>query len=583
MIKDFLRYGIEVEGQSGQVKTVCPKCSHTRSKASEPCLSVNITTGIWNCWHCGWTGCIKKEMRVSYEDFKPINQVKSANTPDGLDWLRQRGISQDTVEKMKVVTAYKTVGGKKQEVIAFAYYVGDKIVNYKFRSVDGKMFNQSVGENKKSIFYNLNNILFTDVAIITEGEIDAMSFYEAGMQNVISVPNGAPNPGESGKKRFDFIGNSYEFIKHIKKFYLAVDNDTNGRILRDELAARLGKGKCMIIEMPSDCKDANDVLMKYGAEALVNIIESAEPYPVDGVFSVYDVKEEIMQYYTQGLPKGYRLGICGKMDDNFMIFPGQLCVITGIPNHGKSPLLDQICVNFAEKYGIGSVMFSPENGKVSIHSMRLVRQYARKNFLPEFAHRMSELELKKAMEFINNHIYFVYPKDNAFTLDKILDNFSYISGKYGVKVFVIDPWNTIEHHIGDGESETTYIAKVLNRLKYFAREHDGIFFVISHPTKMQKNEKTGLHYPPDLYSISGSAHWYNVPDCGMTIYRRYSDRNMIDTKWTELYVNKVKFDFMGRTSMYYLDFEIASQRFKEAKEQNNYGIPSFYDDEDLSF
>ena len=55
----FLDYGIELKKSSGQVKTKCPKCSHDRKKKSDPCLSVNIDEGIWNCHNCGWHGSIK--------------------------------------------------------------------------------------------------------------------------------------------------------------------------------------------------------------------------------------------------------------------------------------------------------------------------------------------------------------------------------------------------------------------------------------------------------------------------------------------------------------------------------------------
>lgn len=561
MLDKFLRYGIEVKSDPDQQKVLCPKCSHTRSKTNEACLSVSISKGVWKCWHCGWSGWVEKEKKRAYDDFPPIKPAKKQKIRTIDEWFKERGISQQTLDKAGVISTQEPVQGITQNVAAFAYYIGDKIVNYKYRTTS-KQFKQTHGRSKRSVFYNINSIMFEDVAIITEGEMDALSFIEAGIDNVISVPNGAPNPGERKGKRFDYIGHSWEFIKHVKLFILAVDNDTNGRLLKDELASRLGKGKCMVVDLPVDCKDANDVLLKYGKKELAAICDQAEPYPVEGVFSLKDVKNDIFQMYDSGMPEGIKLGISDYMDNNLQIYPGQLCVVTGIPNHGKSPFVDQIAMNFAKRQGMRTAMFSPENGKVSIHSIRLVRQFTGRQFLPNYTNRMSRYELEQAMEFVNDHIYFVSPRDNAFTLDHILDNFSYLSGKYGVKMFVIDPWNTIEHHIGQ-ESETTYIGKTLNKLKYFARDHDAVFVIVSHPTKMMRSEKTGLHYPPDMYSISGSANWYNVPDCGITIYRRYENKEMKKTKWTELYVSKVKFDFMGKVAMYKLKFDIDSQSYSE--------------------
>jgi hypothetical protein len=41
---------------SGNTHTTCPECSHTRRKSRDRCLSVNVDTGVWHCWHCGYKG-----------------------------------------------------------------------------------------------------------------------------------------------------------------------------------------------------------------------------------------------------------------------------------------------------------------------------------------------------------------------------------------------------------------------------------------------------------------------------------------------------------------------------------------------
>ena len=49
MNKTFYDHGIDTKGKiSGQVKIPCPKCSHTRKKKYDPCLSVNIDDEVWN-------------------------------------------------------------------------------------------------------------------------------------------------------------------------------------------------------------------------------------------------------------------------------------------------------------------------------------------------------------------------------------------------------------------------------------------------------------------------------------------------------------------------------------------------------
>ena len=52
--------GIKLPRKNGQVKVTCPQCSHTRKPQNkkEPCLSVNIDEGIYNCHNCGWQGSV---------------------------------------------------------------------------------------------------------------------------------------------------------------------------------------------------------------------------------------------------------------------------------------------------------------------------------------------------------------------------------------------------------------------------------------------------------------------------------------------------------------------------------------------
>ena len=59
----WIETGIDIRNVKGsQGKTLCPKCSHTRKKKTDPCLSVNINEGIWNCHNCGWNGSLKQKV-----------------------------------------------------------------------------------------------------------------------------------------------------------------------------------------------------------------------------------------------------------------------------------------------------------------------------------------------------------------------------------------------------------------------------------------------------------------------------------------------------------------------------------------
>ena len=123
--------------------------------------------------------------------------------------------------------------------------------------------------------------------IITEGEIDALSFIQAGFDNVLSVPNGANN-------NLEYLDNYVELFKSIEKIYIATDQDTKGIELRDELVRRFGADRCYIVSF-KDCKDANEYLLKYG-DALKDVIKESKPVPVKGIMELDVVKVLLLEF-----------------------------------------------------------------------------------------------------------------------------------------------------------------------------------------------------------------------------------------------------------------------------------------------
>nr|MBA2708061.1 toprim domain-containing protein [Gemmatimonadaceae bacterium] len=179
----------------------------------------------------------------------------------------------------------------------------------------------------------------------TEGEIDRLSCLAAAVPNVVSVPDGAQHDriGEgaidpSNDRSFGWMWFEGEGLKpHIDQFarhVLAVDGDKKGRVLREELAVRIGRARCWYVEWPEECKDANDVLRKHGAQALNALIAAAKPLVPNMTVPITDVVDpssgEIFQTGIQMLDEGLKV--------SFM--PPELVVITGKPGSGKALALD---------------------------------------------------------------------------------------------------------------------------------------------------------------------------------------------------------------------------------------------------
>ena len=64
------------------MKTTCPKCSASRKHKADPCLSVNVEEGIWNCHNCGWSGTAKTK-----KEYTPVTSELSERTPEMLKTL----------------------------------------------------------------------------------------------------------------------------------------------------------------------------------------------------------------------------------------------------------------------------------------------------------------------------------------------------------------------------------------------------------------------------------------------------------------------------------------------------------------
>ena len=115
-------------------------------------------------------------------------KTHKASSSKVLEWFKSRGISQGTLEALNVSegSEFMPQTGKTENTIKFNYYIGNQLINIKYR--DGaKNFKLYKGAEK--VFYNINSIVGHDSCVIVEGEIDVLALHEAGVPNVVSVPN----------------------------------------------------------------------------------------------------------------------------------------------------------------------------------------------------------------------------------------------------------------------------------------------------------------------------------------------------------------------------------------------------------
>lgn len=506
---------------SGEVYTVCPKCSHDRKKKHVKCLGVNLDKQVWHCNHCQWKGGLTKKT-YTIPTWENLTQL-----PDKVvEWFAKRSISQQVLIDMKVTTAVKFMPQVEKEVntICFNYFREGQLVNVKYRDA-AKNFMLYKGAEK--ILYNLDGIKDQKEIWIVEGEIDCLTLIQLGIKNSCSVPNGANKKNNN----LDYMDNCWQYFEQAEAVYILTDTDEPGNMLADELARRIGTEKSHRVKIDG-FKDVNEAYCNGLHLTLDSLKSYAKPYPLLGVYTADNFWDGLLNIRKNGFPKGWKPR--PPFGNHVTIHPGYFSIITGIPGHGKSEHLDQTLLELCIDNGLRGAYFSPENWPTELHLIKLVEKISGRNFWT-----LNLAEVNEFKSWIEDHIFWVYPED-GFNLTNVLNHIGKAVKRYGINWFVIDPWNKLDHQYTG--NETKYISEALDQIDVFCKKNNLHGFIVAHPTKMAKDEE-GKYQIPNLYSISGSAHFFNKTALGWTVYKK-------EKGLSEVHIQKVKFKYWGEIGMY---------------------------------
>ncbi|XP_060193216.1 primase homolog protein isoform X2 [Lycium barbarum] len=292
---------------------MCPKCKG--GQQMEKSLSFHMSWkrnyALWRCFNfeCGWAGQIPAHNNTTSDGVHQLGRMTSPRIlmeeslklePLGdtvAAYFAKRMISKDTLRRNHVMQM-----AGDQIIIAFTYRQNGMLIGSKYRTLE-KRFWQEKGTDK--VLYGLDDVREADEIIIVEGEIDKLSVEEAGFPNCVSVPNGAPQTIASKEPlpleelnissctwrqdtRFSYLWNCKDCLEKASRIVLATDGDLPGQALAEELARRLGKERCWQVCWPkkdecSSYKDANEVLVNLGLQALKEAIECAVKYEMQNL------------------------------------------------------------------------------------------------------------------------------------------------------------------------------------------------------------------------------------------------------------------------------------------------------------
>jgi twinkle protein len=526
-IDQFNQHGLDV----GKSQGTCPLCSSSRKPENKKakCASYDWERGLGTCHNCDNSFQLhtyKRKGRAERDYIKPEVQKVKAVVNKTLEWFNTRGISKDTLDELKVSTGkeYMPQTGKPENTIQFNYYVGGELTNIKYRDAR-KNFKLYKGAEK--VFYNIDSIIGHKDCIIVEGEMDVLALHEAGVSNVISVPNGAT----LNTNNLDYLDNCIDYFEDKEKIIIAVDSDAAGQALQAELIRRLGAEFCYLATF-DDCKDANEYLLKYSAKELLSRITNASPVPLENVTTFRDIEDEVTDFVRNGFKKGFQIGL-SNFDNIFSTYTGQFITVTGIPSSGKSDFVDQMVVGYNKEYGWKTAFASPENAPTYLHAHKLMRKCW--GDMPNKGDIGGD-KWNQVADHVNNNFFFIDME--RYTLESVLRKGAELVKRKGIKCLVIDPFNKVRDVDCTTEDVNRYTMEYLTKIETFAKKYDVLVMIVAHPTKMYKNSE-GQIEEPTMYNIKGGGEWYDASYHGLLVHRDY------EAKTTKVKVLKVKFQNLG--------------------------------------
>lgn len=322
----------------------CPKCDGGENKDLNT-FSINLQNGAFKCFRasCGYHGHfveLARDFGFKLEDEQekryiqlPQREIKTKQR--AIEYLQSRGISERIARKYKI-----TVRNDNPDILVFPFYDEQNILRFiKYRNTKykGSGNKEWCEKNTQPILFGMAQCEDFKRLIITEGQIDSLSVAECGIKNAVSVPTGAQG--------FTWLSACWDWINRFDEVVVFGDREHGKITLIDTLSKRLKtKVKCVQAADYLCEKDANDILRKYGKEAIIKAIENAQIQEIKYVKRLADVE----YINLNDLPKiktGIRAfdKLCGGL------LLGHVILLSGKRGEGKSTLASQIVAEALEQ------------------------------------------------------------------------------------------------------------------------------------------------------------------------------------------------------------------------------------------
>lgn len=562
---DFARHvHAETNVRNGELFfKICPYCNPKPTRGNIKTFSIDLKTGQFKCFRasCGVQGnmiTLAKDFDFSLgneidEYYKPKKIYREFGKrekpiepkPEAIQYLESRGISEAVAKEYEI-----TVQTDRPNILVFPFYDEKGILQFvKYRKTD---YDKEKDRNKEWCEANCKPILFGmkqcknfKRLVIAEGQMDSLSVATAGIDNATSVPNGA--------KGFTWVPYCWNWINRFEEIVVFGDFEKGHITLLDELSRRLKiTVKHVREEDYKDCKDANEILKKYGKEQVRACVENAVIVPMKQLIQLSDVQDvdifKILKLRT-GIKQVDRLLYGG------LPFGG-IVLISGKPGEGKSTLASQILVNaiwndlkcFAYSGELPNYLFKAwidfqiAGGR---HIIEYQNQWGDTNYNISKANKQMISDWYRGKCFLYDNS--IIDGDEKESLVNVVEN---AIMQYGIQVVLLDNLMTaidLESTFGSDKYERQSL--FVKKLARIALRHNVLILLVAH--KRKNNFSTN-----ENDEISGSGDISNLA----TITIAYEKNNEIDPSQRLCKVSKNRLFGKTETKGYILDYDEKSKR-----------------------
>ncbi len=300
--------------------------------------------------------------------------------------------------------------------------------------------------------------------VITEGELDAASCYEAmpGWP-MVSLPHGAASAKKDLQKQIPLL-QGYEQI------VLFLDSDEAGRKATKEAASILPPGKVSIARLEG-YKDASDALQDGNAEAIRKAIWDAKPFRPDGIVDAETLRDLVI---TPQKPYDHEYPFKGLNEKLHGISYGELTTFTAGSGSGKTSFCRHIATHLLQSgISVGILELEASNKRTALGLMSTA---VGKN-LHIGEHDKEELDAAFSSSIANWNL-FVFDGFGSYDPDIIYNRIEYLATGLDCKVIILDHLSILLSGL-EGD-ERRMIDTTMTRLRSLVERTGIALFLVSH-------------------------------------------------------------------------------------------------------